>query len=147
MERVLKKIALHAVLTALVLAAIGVMFTQLASMWLASSAPPRAAPVESSAPPPTDPVDKAIRYRVPLTMAGFGFAFVVATELLVYAVRGEKKPPAPPPASPQEDTAEKLLEELLKQADAALAREKEEKKKKKAADDASHTSSILTPDP
>lgn len=143
MERVLKRIALHGLLTALFLAALGVMFTQLASTWLASSAPPRAAPVEGAAPPTADPVNRAIRYRVPLTMAGWGFAFVAVSELLVYAVRGPKKPVVAPP--PPDDTAEKLLEELLKQADAAMAKEKDEAEKKKAAEDASHTSSILTP--
>jgi hypothetical protein len=146
MERVLKRIALHGILTALVLGVIGAMFTQIAAMWMASSTPARVGPVEPSAPPASDPVDKAIRYRVPLTMAAWGVAFVVVSELLVFAIRGEKKPPAPPPAA-QDDPAEKLLEELLSQAETTLAKEKEEQEKKKAAEDASHAASILTPDP
>jgi hypothetical protein len=146
MQRLLKRIALHGVLTALVLGVIGAMFTQIAMMWLTSSAPPRVGPVESAAAPAPNPVADAIRYRVPLMMAAWGFAFVVVTELVVFAVRGEKKPPVPPPYVP-EDTAEKLLEELLHQADVALAKEKEEQEKKKAAEDASHAGSILTPDP
>jgi hypothetical protein len=144
MERVFKRILVHGGLTALALGVIGVLFTQLASVWLASSTAPRAGPVEPSAAARPDPVDAAIRYRVPLTMAAFGFAFVVVSELLVHAIRGEKKPAVTPP-TPQDDTAEKLLEELLSQADIALEKEKEEKEKKKAADDASHTASILTP--
>ena len=155
MERVLKRIALHGLLTALALGAIGALFTQLAAFWLASAAPARVTPVDS---PAADPVDKAIRYRVPLTMAAWGFAFVVVSELLVFAVRGEKKPAAQPP---KDDTAEKLLEELLSQADIALAKEKEsgdrgqesgvrsqESGDKKPTDgDTQHAASILTPDP
>ena len=143
MERVLKRIALHGFLTALVLGAIGAVFSQLAAMWLASSAPVRVGPVDSPAAPAPDPVDRAIRFRVPLTMAAWGFAFVAVSELLVFAIRGEKKPAPPPP--PKDDAAERLLEELLLQADIALAKEKEEKEKRKAAEDASHTASILTP--
>ena len=144
MERVLKKIALNGALTALALGVIGMLLTPIASVWLAVPAP---TPVGSTAAPPSsNPLDGAIRYRLPLTMAAWGFAFVAVSELLVYAVRGEKKL-AVPPRPPQDDTAEKLLEELLGQADVALQKEKEEREKKLAAEDASHSASILTPDP
>ena len=145
MERVLKRIALHGILTALALGLMGMLFTRLASFWIASAAPPRGTPAESGA-AATNPVDATIRSRVPLTMAAFGFAFVAVSELLVFAIRGEK-PVVKQPRTVAEDPAEKLLEELLSQADIALAKEKETGAKKPDGGDAAHTASILTPDP
>ena len=152
MERVLKRIALHGILTALALGLMGMLFTRLASFWIASAAPPRVAPAESGA-AATNPVDATIRSRVPLTMAAFGFAFVAVSELLVFAVRGEKKPAVKQPLAAPDDPAEKLLEELLRQADIALAKQesgvgsRESESKKSDGGDAPHAASILTPDP
>jgi hypothetical protein len=142
MQGVLKRIALHGLLTAAILAVMGILFTQLATMWLSVSAAPRMTPVE--APVPADPLGQALRYRVPLTMAGFGFAFVAISELLVFALRGEKKPVAATPFVAGDDGAEKLLEELMSQADIALA-ERNEKPGPPHPNDTPHSASILTP--
>ena len=145
MQRVWKRIALHGLLTAFILGVLGVVFAELASIWMASAAPARTAPVGGRA-AGAEGLPAAVRTRVPLTMAAFGFAFVAVGELLLYAVRGDKPVPVKKVvadgASP--DTAERLLEELLQQADAAMEKEKANKTPQ---GDAAHAGSILTPDP
>lgn len=115
MHPVLKRILLHGGLTAGVLALVGVMFAELAGIWLTGNATPTT----------SEQVGASLRYRVPLMMAFWGFVFVLVCELVVWKVRGSKpvKPAAPPP-----DDTEKLLNELLAQAEAKMALDAESQK-------------------
>src|SRR5687767_219600 len=117
MHPVLKRILLNGAFTAAILALVGVLFAELAGMWVVGSARP-------GAPNLNPPLEASLRYRVPLTMAGAGFLFVALSELLLWAVRGEKKP-LTKSAEVQPDEAEKLLNELLAQAEAKMASEAE----------------------
>lgn len=112
MHPVLRRVLLHGGLTAAVLALIGVAFAELAGIWLAGN-------TNRSGAAANEPVNAALRYRVPLMMALWGFLFVLVGELVIWRVRGNK-PPAP--TAPPPDDAEKLLNELLAQAEAAEAK-------------------------
>ena len=109
MHPVLRRILLHGGLTAVVLALVGMVFAEMAGIWLAGNAARSGAAA--------DPVPDSLRTRVPLMMAAWGFVFVLMCELVVWRVRGTKPPPAPEPP----DDAEALLNELLAQAEAAHA--------------------------
>lgn len=152
MQRVLKRIALHGLLTALLLGVVGAMLAEMASMWLSSAAGPRVAQVEGGA-APLSALPDTVRTRLPLTLAVWGFAFVAIGELLIYAVRGEKPAAPKAVAPPGPDPAVQLLEELLSQADIALEKEKAQQKEQQKAtapkpppEDTQHAASILTPD-
>ena len=114
MNPVVKRILVHGGATAVILAVIGFVFTQLAGVWLAGAGRPNSAEANP-------PLTESLRYRVPLMMAFWGFVFVAVTELILYRMRGSvpvKTAVAPPP-----DDAEKLLNELLAQAEAKMAAE------------------------
>lgn len=118
MHPVLRRILLHGGLTALVLALIGAMFAELANIWLVGNV------TRGTAADANDQVGSALRARVPLTLAAWGFVFVLVGELVIWRVRGSRKP-APKPLESQDD-AEKLLNELLAQAEAKMAAESSE---------------------
>ncbi|MDB5310635.1 MAG: hypothetical protein JWO38_4837 [Gemmataceae bacterium] len=123
MHPVLKRIALNGLLTALVLGLIGLAFAELGSILLGGSTG-RTAAVESVAPPPAaDPVKDALRSRVPLMMALWGFLFVAVGEGVLYLLRGGRTSAATntTPTVIKPDPAEVLLEELLRQVEAAQA--------------------------
>jgi hypothetical protein len=120
MHPVLKRILLNGGFAAGILALVGVLFAELAGMWVAGSARPGATDLNP-------PLNEALRYRIPLTMAAAGFLFVALSELLLWYVRGEKKP-LTKTAERQPDEAEKLLNELLAQAEAKMAQEAETQK-------------------
>lgn len=46
-----------------------------------------------------DPANEAVRWRTPLTMAGFGVALLLVMEFVAFAIR-RKAPPAAAPAAP-----------------------------------------------
>jgi hypothetical protein len=114
MNPVLRRIAINGGLTALVLGIIGLMFAELASMWLISS---MATQSKGKASPPDTSV---FRQRLPLFMAIAGFSFVAIGELVLHRVRKNRKPPAAPTPS-QTDQTEKLLQELLAKEEAKMA--------------------------
>src|SRR4051812_22671093 len=115
MHPVLKRILLHGGITAAILLAVGGVFAQMAGGVITRGGGPPGAP---ALPPP---VDESLRYRVPLMMALWGFAFVAACELVLSRIRGNK--PAAKPAGKLPDETEKLLNELLAQAEAKMAAE------------------------
>ena len=120
MHPVLKRVLLNGAFTAGILALVGLLFAQLAGMWVAGSARPGTTDINP-------PLNDSLRYRVPLTMAAAGFLFVLFGELAMFAIRGEKKPLTKTAERPQ-DEAEKLLNELLAQAEARMASEAETQK-------------------
>jgi hypothetical protein len=127
MHPVVKRILLHGVLTAGLLALIGAGFAQLATIWMAGHEPRPGAEVTEVA---NDPVSEKLTYRVPAMMALWGFLFVLVGELLIWRIRGKREAiQASKEANPQDD-AEKLLNDLLAQAEAKMAAEAEENKSK-----------------
>lgn len=107
-----KRVLVHAALTALVLAVIGFMFAEFAGTWLsAQGTGPNSAD-------PTPALPEGARYRIPLMMALWGFAFVVIGEFVAARFR---KPTAAAAEHPAPDSAEKLLNELLAKAEAESA--------------------------
>lgn len=124
MHPLLQRILLNSLVTASVLGLMGYGLTELARMWLVTQAPVRAQP---GAPVSTgDDTAAALGPQVPLVMAGWGVAFVVVGEVVLWFVRGRKQHaaksvPAPVPAGP--DPAEVLLEQLLREAEAKQAAE------------------------
>ncbi len=108
MNPVLRKVALNGALTAVMLAVLGMMFAQLAGMWITASIPLRA----KEAPPDLS----AMKIRLPLLMGGAGFVFVAVGELFVSLFKRKTTSPVTQ-GPPQPDAAERLLEELLTQAE------------------------------
>lgn len=107
MRRLLIRIAINGGLTALILAGIGLLYAELAGAWLTSA---RARNSESDI-----QLTETLRWRVPLTMAAWGFVFAAVGEIIRSLRRGPEK--ATEPASP--DQAEILLEEILSKLEAA----------------------------
>lgn len=115
MRELFYRIAIHGGLTAFVLGIVGIMFAELASIWLAGSPGIRTNTGEPIAGTDADgSVAEVLRARVPLLMAAWGFAFVAIGELVVHLWRRRSRSanPAPPP-----DEAERLLEEILSQVE------------------------------
>jgi hypothetical protein len=126
MHPLLKRILLNSLVTASVLGLMGYGLTELARMWLVTQAPVRAQPGAPAPAPAGDDTAAALGPQVPLVMAGWGVAFVVVGEVVLWFVRGRKQyvaksAPAPVPAGP--DPAEVLLEQLLREAEAKQAAE------------------------
>jgi hypothetical protein len=118
MHRVLKRIAVNGLITALILGGIGLLYAELAGLWLTGSG--------NRVSPQTDTeIQSAIRQRVPLRMAMWGFVFIAVAEVGLYLWRGEPpvKDAKAAKGAPRPDEAELLLEELLKQAEAKRAQE------------------------
>ncbi|HJZ54929.1 MAG TPA: hypothetical protein VKE74_08210, partial [Gemmataceae bacterium] len=92
MRPVLKRIAVNGLITALVLGALGFLFSEMAGIWMAGNTPIRAEPVENTtattAAANTAPVGDTLHSRVPLMMAVWGFAFIAVSELVLYWCRG-----------------------------------------------------------
>ncbi|AWM36816.1 hypothetical protein GobsT_53200 [Gemmata obscuriglobus] len=116
MHPVLRRVLLHGGLTALILAVMGAMLAELATLWLSGHATRSADPVAEQQ------VGTALRTRVPLMLAAWGFAFVLVGELVIWRIRGSR-PAAPKPSENPQNDAEKLLNELLAQAESRMAAE------------------------
>jgi len=117
MQPLLKRIALHGLLTAVVLLVIGYGLAELASIWLAGQPVVR----QTNAPvlaPVNEPISNTINTRLPWMMALWGFVFVALVESVVSIIRRHRTIHIRSivPSSP--DPAELLLEELLAQVDA-----------------------------
>lgn len=121
MRPVLKRIVVNGLLTALLLGLIGLAFAELAGMWLAANPVGRAAPVVNPTPPAQESVTAALRYRVPVTMAVWGFLFVAVGEVVLHLWRGRRanRVAKTPTDEPNPNAAEQLLEELLRQVEAS----------------------------
>jgi len=117
MHELLRRMAIHGGLTAIILAVIGVVLAEMAATSVmtpvgtrlpASEAAEASAAAESTA--------AHMRRSIPIAMAAMGFVFVAAFEGLRHLVTG--KQPKAPPAPPVPDEAEVLLEQLLSEAEA-----------------------------
>lgn len=121
MNELLRRIAVHGGLTAVILAVIGFVLGEMAATAQLTPVGTRLPPAEAAALNAKAEESAAeLRRNVPLAMALMGFVFVAAVEGARHLVRGKPAPPAAPtPRVP--DEAEKLLEELLSQAEAKSA--------------------------
>jgi hypothetical protein len=122
MRPVLRRIAIHGGLTALVLGLFGLMFAELGAIWLSSAPAARSAEAAEAA---DAEVAARLRGRVPLLMAAWGFGFVAVAEVVVHYFRKRRAAAMPAVAQPQPDDAEKLLLELLAKAEAEAAARQE----------------------
>ncbi|MCI0702850.1 MAG: hypothetical protein L0241_17350 [Planctomycetia bacterium] len=129
MNPLAKRIVIHGLLTAAVLGVVGLMLAELGGLWMASHSGNRPGSAELNA-----PVEETLRYKIPLTMAIWGFAFVAVGELILHRIRSRRPPTKPP--EPQPDDAERLLNELLAQAEAkaALENQKTENREQRTED-------------
>ena len=112
MRRYLLKLLKAGVPTAAVLAFFGYAFAQFAGMWYVSEAGGRDSPVGAAE------VARTLEWRLPLTMAAWGFGLVALFEGVLSLWR---KPMPVEPAVPVVDETEQLLLQLLEEADAAEA--------------------------
>jgi hypothetical protein len=118
MNPVVRRIAIHAVISAVVLGAFGLLFVQVASVWLEFS-DPGARPGERVVSAEVDDAFvSALRARVPFYMLA-GVTFVVLCEVAAHWWRSRKGTPPPAVPQPQPDEAERLLLELLSKSEAA----------------------------
>ena len=110
MRRYLLKLLKTGLPTAAILALFGYAFAQFAGMWYVSDAGGRESPVGAVE------VARSLEWRLPLTMAAWGFGLVALFEGVLSLWRA----PAPAePAHPIIDATEQLLLKLLEEADAA----------------------------
>ena len=112
MRPYLLKLLKNGVPTAAILAVVGYLFAQLAGMWYVSESGGRTSPVGS------DEIADTLQWRLPLTMAAWGFGLVALFEGVLSLWR---KPPAAAPVVSAVDETELLLLKLLEEADAAEA--------------------------
>ena len=110
------RILRHGIPAALMLGCLGFVFAQFAGVWFQGKIGDREAPAGGAE------VTEALQWRVPLTMAGWGFGVVAVIEIVGSLWR---KPAKPVEAKPVPD-AEELLSKLLDEAEAAeRARQKQ----------------------
>jgi len=114
MSPFLKQVVRSAVPTCLALALMGFLLSQLAGMWHASANDGRTTPAVA------EKLSESLEVRLPLTMAAWGFAFIVLSELF----RSLWKPadavqPVELKAEAKVETAKHLLLQMLDLADAA----------------------------
>lgn len=112
MRPYLLKLLKNGLPTAAILAAIGFLFAQLAGMWYVSESGGRTSTVGA------DEIADTLQWRLPLTMAAWGFGLVALFEG-VLALWRTAPAPAIRPAVPAVDETELLLLQLLEEAEAA----------------------------
>jgi hypothetical protein len=108
-----KRTLVHAALAAGALALVGVMFAELAGMWVIGQSVPRDGPPVSTPPPD---VSATLKWRLPVAMAVAGFALVVFGEWFLSLW----KRPAAPAETPKRDfdkEAEAKIQQMLKAAE------------------------------
>ena len=113
MRRYLLKILRNGLPTAAVLAVLGYLFAQFAGMWYVSESGGRNSPLGASE------LAGTLEWRLPLTMAAWGFALVALFEG-VLALWAKPTAPSPQAVAPPDET-EQLLLQLLEEAEEAEA--------------------------
>jgi hypothetical protein len=115
--------------TAAALFALGYVLSEAAAIWVTATAPAGRSVAADPGLGTTGAADStatdaatAIRKRVPLAMAGWGFAIVAGFELLLWAWRGGKAPAEPSPlAPPPPADVDALLNQIMAKAEADRA--------------------------
>lgn len=122
MRTTLLRIAKHGGLVAAGLWIFGVLFGQLAGLWVDSQAPARngpiltGEPVEPNAKSEGELFAESVRWRVPFAMAGWGFLLVAGFELLASLWRRPEVPLIPVDPD-QANAEEELMQQLLREAE------------------------------
>jgi hypothetical protein len=123
MHLLFRRIAIHGLLTAAILAALGYVLAEFASMSITTSAGARG--VVKASPEATASVedaDRNLHVNIPLMMALWGFGFVAIIEMIRHQLHRARRAAAAALATPPvPDETEKLLEELLTQAESKAA--------------------------
>ena len=117
MRRFLHRLLMNGLPTAAILAIFGYAFAQFAGMWYVSESGGRHSPVGA------DEIAATLEWRLPLTMAAWGFGLVALFEGVLSLWR--KPDPAPIRLTPAVDETEQLLLKLLEEAEAAEAARQE----------------------
>ena len=121
MRTTLIRILKNGGLVAGVLLIIGAMFGQIAGMWVASQTPARVGLVQESGNAERvsngDSLATSLHWKMPLAMAGWGFALVAGFELVTSILRQPKTVTASI-AKPTADDAEEMVQQFLKDAEA-----------------------------
>jgi hypothetical protein len=115
MNPVVRRIAIHAAVSAVILGVFGLLMVQGASVWLASTDPGLRSGEKVVSADVDGAFIVALRWRVPVFVA-CGVAFVVACQV---AAHYWQKRRTATPVPPQPDEAERLLEQLLTQSESA----------------------------
>jgi hypothetical protein len=116
MRQVLQRITLHGLLTAGLLAVLGIGLARFSADGLAGHPVGHAAGSPQVAAMDRTP-SESLHYRLPVMMAVWGFVFVAVAEMALYLWRGNPAKPVLKPVAAQPDHAEVLLEELLAQVE------------------------------
>ena len=122
MRTTLIRIAKHGGLVAAGLWIFGILFGQLAGLWVDSQAPVRNGPilsgehVEPNAQSEGELFAESVRWRVPFAMAGWGFLLVAGFELLIGIWRRPEVPLTPVDPN-QANAEEELMQQLLREAE------------------------------
>ena len=116
MREVYRRIAINGILTAIILAVVGVVIGEMSATAMQMPVGTRATIKKPEQDAATTAAANELRYRVPVMMAAWGFLVVAGFEVIRHRLRGRR--PTPPPAPSVPDETEKLLEELLSQAEA-----------------------------
>lgn len=114
MRPYLLKLLKNGVPTAVVLAVVGYLFAQLAAMWYVSESGGRANVGVQE-------MSETLQWRLPLTMAAWGFGLVALFEGVLSLWRTPAPTPSLTAAPPAVDETEQLLLQLLEEAEAAEA--------------------------
>jgi hypothetical protein len=128
MHPILVRVLKSGIPVAVILAVFGYLMAEAAGMWLGgqgdSAVRVTVGPTADGSPDAGgEDVTRALRRRLPFTLAAWGFALAAMFELVAGLVRRNRAPAAPKPVPPEAE-AEKLLNQLLQQADAAEAARK-----------------------
>lgn len=109
-----KRIVINGLLAGITLAIIGMMYAQLASMWVSSQPSRRTGLDETLARTNSVRLPDELNWRLPLTMGVMGFCLVALGESLFSLWRQPAKPPIRKPSLEEETDA--LLQKLLDEA-------------------------------
>lgn len=117
MHPILVRILKQGIPVAIILAVVGYVLAEAAGMWFAMQSGGNSTVRVTVGNTPVDPsadggkdLTRALRTRMPFTLAAWGFGIVAVIELFLGLVRGRK--PAVPPAQPAEVNVEKLLQQV-----------------------------------
>jgi len=109
-----KRAAVHAAIAAGALALVGVMYAELASLWVAGQTVQRAGPGPAAAAPAVSP---QLRWRLPAAMAAGGFVLVLLGEWALSRWRAPVAPAAEPAGRDFDREAEEKIQQLLREAE------------------------------
>lgn len=118
MRTTLFRILKHGGIVAAGLFVVGYMFGQLATVWVGGSTVRGGPVMVTGDTAPAPPVVEGLKWRVPLTMAGWGFLLVSGYELLAGMWRRPTERPPDKTSVTEADASEAAVQEFLREAEA-----------------------------